>query len=77
MNLIIRRNSPDFVKGTVYYFMKMLQIKWIRFTTVLCSGIIKDVIVPLDFVVWANVRIINNFMFERDCSKKVVLLVKI
>ena len=31
MNLITRRNTPDFAKDTVYRFMKMIQINWIRF----------------------------------------------
>ncbi len=32
MNLITGRNTPDFAKDTVYRFMKMIQINWIRFT---------------------------------------------
>ena len=30
MNLIIGRNTPEFAKDTVYRFMKMIQINWIR-----------------------------------------------
>ena len=48
MSLITRRTPPGFAKDTVYRFMKMLQINWIRFTTLLASRIIRDAIVPLD-----------------------------
>ena len=37
MNLLTERNIPAFGKDTVYRFMKMIQINWIRFTTVLSS----------------------------------------
>ncbi len=48
MNLLIGKDTPDFAKDTVYRFMKMLQINWIRFTTILSSRIIRDAIAPLD-----------------------------
>ena len=48
MNLITGRNTPDFSKDTVYRFMKMIQINWIRFTTILSSRIIREAIRPLD-----------------------------
>ncbi len=37
MNLISSRNTPSFAKDTVYRFMKMIHINWIRFTTILSS----------------------------------------
>ena len=77
MNLLIRKDTPDFAKDTVYRFMKMLQINWIRFTTILSSRIIKDAIVPLDSEDRANVLIIDDSMFERNRSKKVELLAKV
>ena len=76
MNLLIGKDTPDFAKDTVYRFMKMLQINWIRFTTILSSRIIKDAIVPLDSEDRANVLIIDDSMFERNRSKKVELLAK-
>lgn len=76
MSLITGRNTPGFAKDTVYRFMKMLQINWIRFTTVLASRIIRDAIVPLDSEDRANVLIIDDSMFERNRSKKVELLAK-
>ena len=76
MNLLIGKDIPDFGKDTVYRFMKMLQINWIRFTTVLSSRIIKDAIVPLDSEDRAHVLIIDDSMFERNRSKKVELLAK-
>ena len=77
MNLLTGRNTPAFAKDTVYRFMKMIQINWIRFTTILSSRIIKDAIVPLDSVERANVLIIDDSMFERNRSKKVELLTKV
>nr|WP_244324606.1 hypothetical protein [Sporofaciens musculi] len=70
MNLLIGKDSPDFAKDTVYRFMKMLQINWIRFTTVLSSRIIRDAIAPLDSADRVNVLIIDDSMFERNRSKK-------
>ena len=77
MNLIIGRNTPDFAKDTVYRFMKMIQINWIRFTTTLSARIIRDAILPLDSEECANVLIIEDSMFERNRSKKVELLAKV
>lgn len=77
MNLISGRNTSVFAKDTVYRFMKMLQINWIRFTTVLSERIIKDAIVPLDSKERANVLIIDDSMFERNRSKKVELLTRV
>lgn len=77
MNLLIGKDTPDFAKDTFYRFMKMLQINWIRFTTVLSSRIIKDAIIPLDSADRANVLIIDNSMFECNRSQKVELLVKV
>jgi hypothetical protein len=76
MNLLIGKDTPDFAKDTVYRFMKMLQINWIRFTTFLSSRIIKDAIVPLDSADRANALIIDDSMFERNRSKKAELLAK-
>lgn len=77
MNLLTGRNTPDFAKDTVYRFMKMIQINWIWFTTILSSRIIKEAIVPLDSKDRANVLIIDDSMFERNRSKKVELLAKV
>ena len=77
MNLLIGRNTPDFAKDTVYRFMKMIQINWSRFTTILSSRIIKEAIVPLDSTDRTNVLIIDDSMFERNRSKKVELLAKV
>ena len=48
MNLITYHNTPAFAKDTVYHFVKMIQINWIRFTTILSSKIIRDAIIPPD-----------------------------
>lgn len=77
MNLITGRNTPDFAKDTVYRFMKMIQVNWIRFTSILSARIIKDAIVPLNSKERANVLIIDDSMFERNRSKKVELLAKV
>lgn len=76
MNLIIGR-KPGFAKDTVYRLMKMVQINWIHFTTLLASRIIKSAIVPLDSKDRANVLILDDSMVERNRSKKVELLAKI
>ncbi|NBJ95673.1 IS4 family transposase [Parablautia muri] len=76
MSLITGKNSPGFAKDTVYRFMKMFQINWLHFTTLLASRIIKDAIVPLDSENRTNVLIIDDSMFERNRSKKVELLAK-
>lgn len=77
MNLITGRNTPAFAKNTVYRFMKMIQINWIRFTTILSSRIISDAIVPLDSEDRANVLIIDDSIFEHNRSKKVELFAKV
>ena len=77
MNLITGRNTPNFAKDTVYRLMKMIQVNWIRFTTILASRIIKDEILPLDSEDRVNVLIIDDSMFERNRSKKVELLAKV
>ena len=77
MNLLTRRNTPAFAKDTIYRFMKMIQINWIRLTTILSSRIIKEAVVPLDSEDRANVLIIDDSMFERNRSKKVELLAKV
>ena len=77
MNLLTGRDTPDFAKDTVYRFMKMLQINWIRFTTILSSRIIKEAIVPLDSEERTNVLILDDSMYERNRSKKVELLAKV
>ena len=77
MDLITGRNTPAFAKDTIYRFMKMVQINWIRFTTVLSSRIIKDAVLPLDSKERANVLILDDSMFERNRSKKVELLAKV
>ena len=71
MNLLTGRDTPDFAKDTVYRFMKMVQINWIRFTTILSSRIIKEAIVPLDSEERTNVLILDDSMYERNRSKKV------
>ena len=57
--------------------MKMVQINWMRFTTILASRIINNAILPLDSEDRANVLIIDDSMFERNRSKKIELLAKV
>jgi hypothetical protein len=77
MNLISGRKAPTFAKDTVYRFTKMIQINWIRFTTILASRIINDAVVPLNSEDRVNVLIIDDSMFERNRSKKVELLARV
>ena len=74
MSLITGRNTTRFEKDTVYRFMKMVQINWIHFTTLLASRIIKDAIVPLNSKDRTNVLIIDDSMFERNRSIHYFLL---
>ncbi len=76
MSFITGKNTSSFAKDTVYRFMKMLQINWIRFTTILATRIIKEAITPLDSEERVNVLTIDDSMFERNRSKKVELLAK-
>ncbi len=39
-NAYKRKGTPNFAKDTVYRFMKMVQINWMRFTTILASRIL-------------------------------------
>lgn len=77
MDLVTGRNAPTFAKDTVYRFMKMTRINWIRLTTLLSSRIIRDAILPLDSKERVNVLILDDSMFERKRSKKVELLAKV
>ena len=77
MSLLTGKNTLNFAKDTVYRFMKMVQINWIRFTTILTSRIIHDAILPLNSENRTNVLIIDDSMFERNRSKKVELLTKV
>ena len=60
MNLITGRNTPAFAKDTVYRFMKMTQINWMRFTTIVASRIIKTAIEPLTGEDRTNVLILDD-----------------
>lgn len=57
--------------------MKMSQINWIRFTTILSARIINEAILPLNSDNRVNVLIIDDSTFERNRSKKVELLAKL
>lgn len=77
MSLLTGKNTPNFAKATVYHFMKMVQINWMRFTTILASRIINNAILPLDSEDRANFLIIDDSMFERNRSEKIELLAKV
>lgn len=77
MDLLAGRNTPAFAKDTVYRFMKMAHINWIRFTAILSARIIHNAVVALDSKDRVNVLIIDDSMFERKRSKKVELLTKV
>ena len=74
MSLLTGKNTPNFAKDTVYRFMKMVQINWMRFTTILASRIINNAILPLDSEDRANVLIIDDSMFERNRSNMMLSL---
>ena len=74
MSLLTGKHTPNFAKDTVYRFMKMVQINWMRFTTILASRIINNAILPLDSEDRANVLIIDDSMFERNRSNMMLSL---
>ena len=74
MSLLTGKNTPNFAKDTVYRFMKMVQINWMRFTTILASRIINNAILPLDSENRANVLTIDDSMFERNRSNMMLSL---
>lgn len=76
MNMLTGRNTPSFAKDIVYRFMKMVQINWIRFTTLLSARIIKEDIVPLNSENRVSVLIIDDSLFERNRSKRLNSLLK-
>lgn len=76
MNMLAGRNTPSFAKDIVYRFMKMVQINWIRFTTLLSARIIKEDIVPLNSENRVSVLIIDDSLFERNRSKRLNSLLK-
>ena len=49
MSLLTGKNTHNFAKDTVYRFMKMVQINWMRFTTILASRIINNAICSENF----------------------------
>lgn len=53
--------------------MKRVLINGIRFKTILSIRIIKDAVLTLESEECANVLNIDDFMFERNLSKKVEL----
>ena len=77
MDFLTGRNNPSFAKDTIYRFMKMAHINWIRFTTLLAAGIIRDAIAPLDCKDRVNVLTIDDSLFDRSRSKKVELLSRV
>ncbi len=77
MDMVTERTAPAFAKDTIYRFMKMIGINWIKFTTLLSARIIKEAIVPLNNSERVNVLIIDDSTYERNRSKKVELLTKI
>lgn len=77
MSIVTGKNAPSFAKDTVYRFMKMTQINWIRFTTILASRIIKQAVIPLDSEERVNVLTVDDSMFERCRSKQAELLARV
>lgn len=77
MDILTGRNAPSFGKDTVYRFMRMAHINWLRFTTLLSAGIIRKAIAPLDSEDRVKVLTVDDSLFERNRSKKVELLSRV
>lgn len=77
MSMTLVKDVSTFCKDTVYRFMKMSSINWIRFTSILSSRIINQSIYNLTSEDRVNAFVIDDSMFERGRSKKVELLTKV
>ena len=62
--------GTDFRKDTVYRLKNSTHINWMRFTTLLSSGIICDTIAPLTSENRRNAFFVDDSLFERKGSKK-------
>ena len=77
MNLLLGKNLPGVCRDTVYRFMKMNCINWLRFTTIPASRIIRQSIYGPTSGERVNAFVIDDSMFERGRSKKVELPTKV
>jgi len=77
MNMLKNKENKAFAKDTVYRFLNMAHVNWIRFTSFLSARIASEEIAPLTKESRINAFIIDDSMFERNSSKKVELLSKI
>lgn len=77
MNMLTGKHNEDFSKNTVYRFLNLPCINWMKFTTMVSSKIINTFLLRLTSENRINVLIIDDTMFERNSSKKVELLSKI
>jgi hypothetical protein len=64
----------DFGKDVFYRFLNSQQINWLRFTSLLSSKIVNDLISKATNDDRVNVFIVDDTLYERDRSKKVELL---
>lgn len=65
--------KEDFSKNTFYRFLNSTKTNWLRFTSMLASGIINDEIKDLTDEKRANVFIIDDTLFHRTSCKKTEL----
>lgn len=77
MDILTGKSKAPFGKDTVYRFLQSTSINWVRFTTLLSSGIIRKSIDPLTSENRVDVLIIDDSVYERNRSKKVELLTKV
>lgn len=65
--------KEDFSKNTFYRFLNSTKTNWLRFTSMLASGIINDEIKVLTDEKRANVFIVDDTLFGRTSCKKTEL----
>lgn len=69
--------SPDFGKDTVYRLKNADYINWRRFTSLLSSRIIRDIIVPTISEKRRCAFVVDDSVYERNGSRKVELLTRV
>ncbi|MCH5255587.1 MAG: transposase [Lachnospiraceae bacterium] len=63
----------DFSKNTFYRFLNSVKINWLRFTSLLASGIVNSTIKDLTDEKRTNVFIVDDTLFDRTSCKKTEL----
>lgn len=75
-----KKDAPEsipFERDTFYRFLNSCAIHWCKFTLLLGTAVIQKAVAPLTGEARRNVLIIDDSLFNRNCSKKVELLARV